>query len=379
MAMEPKIVEQPSQFRPIPVYLAESPDREGEVSLIDIWRVIARRKGLALLGFGATVLLAVIYLLNAEPVYRATAHILPPQQQDIQGLQIRGLLVSNSESGSHDIEGYTPKYVFSIFLENLRSKGLRREFFDIHKLVNHYVSAKDAKDVIEDEVFEQRFSENLHVSADKNVSPLVTVSFVDTDSKLSAQWLNQFVDFANKRTIQQLFNDVNSTLQSEIKRIRDMLTSKLQLAEQRRLDRITTLKEALRVASVLGIKDASMFPTMADKASAGLAVNTAQIPLYMRGTDALETEISVIESRKSDEPFISGYRDLQERLNFVEAISIDQESLSAIKVDDPANVPYRAEKPRKKMIVALGIVLGIIIGVFMALAAEFLFGTRQES
>jgi chain length determinant protein (polysaccharide antigen chain regulator) len=369
--MVSKTVEQPMELRPVPVYLADLPGKETEVGLADLWSAVVRRKWLALLGFGITLLLTLIYLYLAEPVYRATAYLLPPQQQNIQGL-----LIDVHESGSMDInvDSYTPDYVFNIFLNNLRSQGLRREFFELHKLINYYVSAKDTKNINEDRVFETRFNENLRVKANKDTPPMVSVSFSNTDPKLTAQWTNQFIDFANDRTIEQLFGDVNASLQAEIKRIRDRLSSKLQLAKQRRLDRIAILKEALRVAEALGIEETGTLPFVKDKTLTGMAVNTAQVPLYMRGANALKTEISVIETRKSDEPFVSEFRDLQEQLTFLEAISIDPASLSTVTVDGPARVPYKAEKPNRIAVAVLGVVLGIVAGVFLALAAESLFG-----
>jgi len=110
---------------------------------------------------------------------------------------------------------------------------------------------------------------------------------------------------------------------------------------------------------------------MADKTQAGLAVNTAQVPLYMRGSGALETEIAVLESRKSDEPFIPGLRDLQERRAFLENISIDTDVLSAVTIDAVAKTPYRAEKPRKLLLVFVAATLGFMIGVFLVFVAEF--------
>jgi len=372
------MAEQSPELRPMPVYLAGSQSKNDEASLADFWRLITRHKGLALLGFSATLLLAVIYLFNAEPVYKATAHLLPPQQQDFQGLLIEG-------SGLFDVdfdaaaEGYRSKTIFNGFLDNLGSKGLRREFFDKYKLINHYVAAEDKKNVNKDQIFDAIFNRRLQVSGSKNSTSSAIVSFSDSDPKLAAHWVNQFIDFTNKRTVLQLFNDVNSVLQAEKDQVRDKLASKLKLAEQRRLDTITTMKEALHVAGVLGLVDSSMFPKMTDKSPAGLAVNTAQVPLYMRGTEALKTEISVLESRKSDEPFIDGYRDLEERLAFLDSISIKPASLSAVTIDDPARIPYRLEKPNKKVIAFFGIIFGIIVGVIMALSAEFLSSVPRES
>jgi len=93
----------------------------------------------------------------------------------------------------------------------------------------------------------------------------VVASFGDTDSGLAAKRLNQFIAFANERTVHQLFNDVNATIQVEIEQVRYQLASKLKLAAQRRHDEIIRLREALRVASALGIENAGSLPVAADK------------------------------------------------------------------------------------------------------------------
>ncbi len=374
MDSESKLQGSRSNDRPVPVCVVPYTDQNNEISLIDLWCVIVARKMLVLLSLLVAILLAFAYVFWVEPSYRAEAYLLPPQQKDIQALMI------DFQGGADlKVELYTPDLVFTAFLKNLKSKGLRREYFDINNLADYYLANNPHTDADIDRIFDKKFNGSMRVQSDKQNTPFTVVSFSDRDSNLAAQRLNQFINFANKRTARQLYRNANAIVQAEIKQIRDELSSKLKLAERRRFDTITVLKEAQRIADALGIKDASTFPKVMDKSPSGLAVNTAQVPLYMRGTSALETEISVLELRKSEEPFISGFRDLQEKLAFMEAISIDYASLSAVIIDDPARVPYRMEKPNKKMIAILSVVLGVMVGVFLALAAEFLLGTRRES
>lgn len=350
----------------IPVGISQSRDTEQEVSLVDVWRIIARRKGVILVTFAAFLLLAVGYLFFAQPLYKATAYLLPPRLQDIQGL-----LVNYGGPQTLDTERYTPQFVYRAFLANLNSQGLRRDFFDSHDLVKHYASGRADGNVSGDRIYDMTFKTNLQVQGDSNDPLSVTVSLIDTDPELAAQWVNEIIDVASERTIGQLSDDVNAGIQAEIHKIRYQLASKLKLAEQRRRDTIIGLKEALRVAQTLGIEDTSAFPKVANKAQAGLAVNTAQMPIYMRGTNALETEIAVLESRKSDEPFISGFRDLQERRAFLEGISIDLDTLSAVTVDAAATVPYKMVKPRWVLILLSAAVIGLVAGVFVAFLKEF--------
>jgi len=366
--MESRPLESSSDPHPIPVYIAPYENRGDEVSLIDLWRVIARRKGIILLSLLASMMLAAAYIFFTEPSYRAVAFLLPPQQEQIQGLLIdyRGI-----EKAGLDIERLTPELVYNAFLANLKSRGLRREFFDRGNLVSHYVNEEADTKFNVDRIFDKKFNKSIQLQIDAKDPLFVTVSLAYSDPELVAQWLNRFVDLVDERTVHQLLSDVESAIQTEIKRVRYQLDSKLKSAKQRRRDRVISLQEALRVAKALGLTEAGAFPMAADKNPAGVAVNTAQVPLYMRGTKALEKEMTVLESRKSDEPFIQGLRDLQERLSFLEDIVVDPDTLSAVRVDSVAKTPYRAERPRKLLLISIAAMLGFMIGIFLVFVAEF--------
>ena len=372
--MELKTAESSPDQRPVPVYFAPSMYRDDEINLIVVWKLIVKRKAIIFLTLLCSLLLSGAYMLLAQPVYKATAHLAPPHQKDVQGLLISRTYGVRTVS---DLKRYTPEVVFAAFIGNLKSQGLRREFFDGHKLIDHYVSGKTGKNINVDEVFDRQFTQNLQIDVDMNTSAVATASFSGDSPELTAQWLNEFVVFANKRTLRQLLSDVHASIQAEINEVRYQLTSKLKLAEERRLDTIVSLKEALRVARALGIKEPSMFPMKLDKSQAALSVNTAEVPLYMRGTEALETQITVLESRKSDEPFIAEFRDLEERRVFLEGISIQANSLSAVTVDESARVPYRAERPRKVLILIVGLLFGLIGGLILAIVVEMFLKVQK--
>jgi len=373
MDTESKSQEILSGDRPVPVYVVPYADRDDEISLIGLWHVIVVRKMVILLSFLAAMLLASVYVYWAEPLYRAEVELLPPQQKDIQGL------IDYRGKEGLEIEQYTPNIVYKAFLKNLKSSGLRRDFFDTHDLIDHYFADKPHTDADIDRIFDEKFNVSLQIQADKQDVSFVTVKFADSDPVLAAQWLNQFVVLANERTIQQLFSDINAVIQAEIEWVKHQLASKLKLAAQRRYDIIISLREALRVAKALGIESAGSHPVAANKEKSSIEVNTAQVPLYMRGTKALEVEIAVLESRKSDEPFIAGLRDLKEKLVFLEEISIDRNKLSAVTIAAAARIPYQAEKPSKKLIFMLAAVFGLMAGVFLLFIAEFWSKARAQS
>lgn len=346
---------------------------EREVTLVDLLRVVIGRRLLVLAVLVACLLAAGSYLMLAKPVYRAIVHLLPPQQPNIQGLVIG----SNAAVGPED-SSYTPDFVYNAFLDNLKSQGLRREFFDRERLVEHYLGDKTINDDNVDRVFKEKFDNNLQVRVNRTDQSFVSVSFSANDPEFASNSLNQFIDFANTRTIDQLVSGVDAALKGEIAEVSQRMASKLKFGEQRRLDSITKLKEALRVATTLGIKDTSSFPKISDRTQASLAVNVAQVPLYMRGTDALEAELQVLESRKSNEPFIDGFRDLQERREFLEGVTVDRDSLSAVTIDKAATPPYRSEYPRYGATLLVACLLGLVLGLVAAFFAEFVTTVKGE-
>ena len=89
--------------------------------------------------------------------------------------------------------------------------------------------------------------------------------------------------------------------------------------------------------------------------------------------------MSVLEARNSDEPFITGYRDLQERQAFLEGISIDAGTLSAVTLDEAARIPFRTDKPRKGVVILVMAVLGMMIGLFAAFLTEQFSKPDQQS
>jgi len=354
-----------SNDRPVPVCVVPYGDRDDEISLIDLWRVIVARKMLILLSVLGAILLASLYLFLAEPLYRAEANLLPPQRQDVQAL-----MVSYSAIGLKS-NRYSPSLVYDAFLMNLKSKGLRREYFDTHNIIAYYLGGKSDEDINIDHIFDRKFNKSLRVQADKQDAPFVIVSFSGQDPTLIAQLLNQFIDFVNTRTVRQMLDDVNTEIQAEVGLVKYQLKSKLKLAAQKRQDRILNLREVLRVAKALGIESASSFPAMTENERTSIEVNISKTPLYMRGAKALEAEIEVLESRKSDEPFIAGLRDLQEKKRFLEGISIDSEKLSAVSIDAAARPPYQAEKSRGKLAFVLATVFGLMVGILLAFIIQF--------
>ncbi|MCQ4256696.1 Wzz/FepE/Etk N-terminal domain-containing protein [Stutzerimonas stutzeri] len=204
--------------------------------------------------------------------------------------------------------------------------------------------------------------------------------------------------------------------QSALKRaqLKDELAALREELKTRRTNRIQQLNEAISIAESLGIRTPTSPSAMSETARGDAQVirtevNNQQNPLYFMGTEALTAERDALNSRKSDdfiEPRISAIQselailennreveillgregedlylknlaELREEAARLKGIKLDTERLRLVRLDQPALQSSRPIKPKKMMILALGIVLGGMLGVFIALIRS-LAGRRPE-
>ena len=163
-----------------------------------------------------------------------------------------------------------------------------------------------------------------------------------------------------QNTIRQLVNNMVQSISSRIRSLENEITSKRKIAEQRRYDRIAQLSEALHISE--SIKQDKQISQN----------NASNPPLYYKGIKALEVEISLLRTRKSDDPFINGLRDIQEELEILRAVNIDKTKLHAMTLDQKAYPPEYKIKPKRTFIVIIGFILGIIVGIFAAFFINFI-------
>ncbi|MFI8608346.1 Wzz/FepE/Etk N-terminal domain-containing protein [Pseudomonas sp. NPDC077649] len=192
-------------------------------------------------------------------------------------------------------------------------------------------------------------------------------------------------------------------LQDELKALRQQLKA-------RRDNRIIQLDEAIRIAKALGIAKPTTPSALGEgeRVAQGSVirteVNNQQIPLYFMGSEALEAERNALLQRRSDdftEPRIAQIGKelkllesnrqvevLKQRENedlFLKDLAIWREEaarlrnlqfevadLKLVAIDQSAVEPLKPIKPKKALILAVGLVLGGMLGLFIALLRNML-------
>jgi len=188
-----------------------------------------------------------------------------------------------------------------------------------------------------------------------------------------------------------------SQLLDELKALR------VQLKTQR-TDRMAQLDEAIEIAKSLGIKKPTTPSSLGEVGRSSQAVmrtevNNQQIPLYFMGFDALEAERAALALRKSDDftegriaqiakelqlleknrevevlnrrenedLFLSGVQPLRAEVARLRNLNIDMSRLKLVTVDKRALEPLGPVKPKKALILVVGLVLGLLLGLALVL------------
>ena len=329
---------------------------EDEINLLDLLSVLVRHwKVIGTITF-LSVIGAVAYVLIATPVYEAQAIVKPPESRYVEDLNVP------------NISKITRDDIFAKFTDNLKSSSLMQQFFaenpQFSSLYQQF--ADNTPQFMRDNLLKIKVGT-------KYEAGFVFLSFHGHDAKLIADWLNGFILLAEKKTIDEFITGVETSLANQKIEIENKLKAAQVAASQRRLDRIALLEEQIAIARAAMIfeRNTSNYATV-EIQRVGETLVTAQESLYMRGVKELTAEKEELEKRKNDEPFIAGFRDKQESLAILDAglkqLKMARSIAHAVAVDQPALETKRPVKPRRILVLALGVVLGGMIGVFAVFA-----------
>jgi LPS O-antigen subunit length determinant protein (WzzB/FepE family) len=197
-------------------------------------------------------------------------------------------------------------------------------------------------------------------------------------------------------------------LQDELQALRDELRT-------RREHRIKSLEEAIQIAKTLGIETPTTPSAMAGTRRQGQVVltevNSQEIPLYFMGVDALEAErealnarrsddfsepriaeiekeltlldhnrqVEVLEARQNEDLYLKDLAEWRQEAAQLKGIKFDTDGLLLARLDQQALEPLVATKPKRALIIALGVVLGLMAGVFMALLRNLMRPEQSQT
>ena len=348
-----------STYQPQPTY-------EDEISLVDIVKVLLRRKKIILVITAVVLSIGLLYVFAAKRVYQVETILLPPSLEQIQALNVPG----SSEISIDD--------VFATVTGNINSRKLKKEFFDKFNLLET-LSSKSVQVLTNKQKHDyfESFSKSLSVKLDEKSNSIQIILEGAHQDKIGP-WLDNLVVMANQDTINQLVKNLQANINSKIKNLKINISSKRTIYKKRREDELARLEDAYKTAKKLGLREYNNTGTKKLPNANNLSIYMKGVKLYMQGTEVLLAEIEALKNRKSDDIYIIGLRDLQEQLTRLESVSIDKDKLQAVIVDKKAVVSNELIKPKRELIVILSLILGGLLSIFVVFIFEFISNFKKQ-
>lgn len=348
--------------------MRNEPERRGvseEIELFALIEVLWKRKLMIILTAAIVTAGAAAYAMFTIPIYEAKVVIHSPTQNDISQLNY-------GRGGKSGLPMFSVKDVYDIYLRNLQSESVRQEFFRKVFLP----SLPDAeRNGSKDELY-ARFNNVLRVAgANKNAPNRYVVQVELSDPEQAAKWVVQYAQLAGDHAKREVTKDARADAMVKANNLEQQITASRESARKIRQDEIAQLAESLKVAKSIGLEKP---PIISNSLSAEVSAGMDGSLTYMRGSKALEAEIDNLQRRVSDDPFVNNLRQRQEALTFYRSLQIDPSVIEVYRQDGALESPDKPVRPRKVLIVVLGLLVGIALGVLLVVFHQVLFGARVE-
>ena len=356
-------------------YTSPSLTEKGD-DIIDIFKLcnnLWRKKWIIIIVTTIAILLSVFYAFKQPNLYMAEALIYPPTLKNVEALNLKKNLMETDQVG--EILLNIRRNVFTAFKNNLGSRVLQKKFIQENDLLSYLAPNNNEND--KDVEILENFSDMVKIRnlvtrfGDKEG---ISVSIETEDPEFAAKLINDYINFFNLATVRTLAFNKRSTIDILIKDIESTIRSKRKLALIRRQDQITRYKEAAIIATKLGaferIEGTNVVQN--NQQQVALLEMGTLTPLYYLGSKALKAEILTLKNRISDDPFIVGLREMQQKLFLLRSIKINEEELTSVTVDRPAYPSDKRIQPNRRKIVLQGTLIGLFLGVFISIVVTFL-------
>lgn len=337
-----------------------------EIDLIELVQGVWRQK--LWVGLVAVPIIAIgfAYIKLVSPVYEAKLYIQPPSQNEIAQLNF-------GRGEGTGLPTLSAKDVYTIYIRALQSEAVREKFFR-----NAFLPTLPSQErgSSRDTLYAQFNSMMKVAQAGRDMPDRFVLTARVEDPRLAATWVSSYAEMAADRAKGELLSGVRSDNSIMADNLEQRIRASRASASNQRADQIAQLKESLRVARSIGLEKPPIISgTLSSEVSAGMNGSLT----YMRGSKALEGEISNLESRASDDPFIPDLRQMQEKLNFLRNLKIDPSLVAMYQQDGAVAQPDKPIKPRKAVIMLLSIVTGIGLGVLVAIGRDLWLKRKATS
>nr|WP_321239571.1 Wzz/FepE/Etk N-terminal domain-containing protein [uncultured Tolumonas sp.] len=333
------------------------------INLIELFRTLWKQKAKIALITAATTLAAGVYAFTAEEVWTSKAVITAPKASDMgefyqmaQNLDRNAPMITTADGlqtkteESKQLQFATLQTnLFKEFKDALNSQDERRLFVVSSDFYKEKIKGKSEREqkVVLKEITEKNIK---YTAADDLKKTFDTITLSADTAKRSQILLQQYITSVNAKIIKNNEREIALLL---IK-FRQDLTVEAKLLETNAEDmlklQIKNVSDALAQAKEVNLIEVS----------ANLPTEISDSTMYLLGSKALSAKLSLL---KASQPTLTKrYFDIQQQLKSLNEIKISSATGNAFGFIDMPDEPVTKDKPKKALILILGLVLGFIFG-----------------
>ena len=353
------------------------PRAEDEIDLIELFQTIWSQKAKIALVTLVTTLAAGVYAFTTEEVWTSKAVFDPPKLEEINEYytvtqQLKRILQS-AKIGDVALE---PKKitadVYSEFMKQIDSDDLRKEFWSASDYYAEKIKGKTSTSA-KSSVLNRLIDNNIKTEvADGKKVLHPSVSLSANSAPVAKKLLEQYLERINETVRQQKITELNiaisqlvANLDAEKKRIKFN-------AETQRDNSIKISQNAKNIAKKANIKD---FNINAIQGNANVAKTDM---LFFLGTKALDAQLDNLTNNPLILPV--RYYQIEQILTEIKALpSLRNLNIKSYRYLMSPREPVTKDKPKRTLILVLGVVLGGLLGIMVALCQHAINRRRVSS
>jgi chain length determinant protein (polysaccharide antigen chain regulator) len=333
-----------------------------EAEEIDLFELIQALWIQRLLIVGVALLMTLAggaYAFLSKPVYEARVYLQPPTFNGIAEFNF-------GRTKEAELTPFTVKDVYDVFARNLQSESLRRKFFEDFYLPSLGESQQKGS---RDSLYAD-FSKAVVIEAPtKDAVDRYSVVAQSADPAQAAEWVKVYATRAGDAAKKEMIRNVTREAEVRARNLGQQISTLKENGQKTVQDSVVQLHEALRIAEAIGLENP---PIISGDVSSEISASMDGQLTYMRGAKALRAEIKNLEDRKSNDPFIEKLRSLQIKQSFYQGLSVSPESVAVYRQDGSIEQPDKPIKPKKALILIIGLLLGGALGLALAMVRYFI-------
>lgn len=428
-----------SSNTPVPHQPYNAAHDADEIDLFELFQSIWQEKTLIIIITTVATVLALVYALTATPIYQVQSIVKPALTKDLDELNGTGIYkLSPAEAlvkVGASLESYETRLSYfkanqELFEPLLSANASLEQNFERINRANITILKTDAK---KDEDFASHVGIQFQYPKGMDGAAIAN-GFIEHAIHVEKQRITASLEVVINNRLERLGRIISNaragyeaskeaqiaqlTEKDKLKKAKllDELAALREELKVRRQNRIMQLDEAITIATALGIKKPATPSSLANEMRTSgsvirTEVNSQQNPLYFMGTDALSAErdalmtrenddftsgriveintalkllehnrqIEVLQARENEDLFLAELAENRKEISRLKNLKVNMDNLKLVRIDQTAIEPVSPIKPKKSLIVALGIVLGGMLGVFAALIRSMIRKRKNAS